>query len=206
MAAVMVLSPYWAEKVLADREALPPDSRREEVWDGVTYIMPEADNPHDKIAGFFYRVFWAVFGGDEANAIHFRINVSDRDKGWDKNYRNPDMCLYLAGTAAKDMGNHWVGGPDFALEVVSPNDYSREKLDFYAAVRTREAMIIDRDPWQLELFRLSRGAMRSRGTVRPDDGKTVKSAVAPFEFALVAGEPRPKVKIIHTETGQEWVG
>ena len=52
MAAVMILNPTLAEEYLAQRETLPDDQRREEVWDGVTYIMPEADNPHDKIASF----------------------------------------------------------------------------------------------------------------------------------------------------------
>jgi hypothetical protein len=59
--AVMILDPGLAEKILADRRVAGGD-RREEVWDGVTFIMPEGDNPHDTIAGFFYAVFWTVFG------------------------------------------------------------------------------------------------------------------------------------------------
>src|SRR5215208_3179993 len=147
---VLVLDPELADRILADREALPGEYRREEVWDGVTVIMPEGDNPHDRIASFFHGVFFMVFGLSGGHALHFRVNVSDRDEGWMSNFRVPDMCIYMAGTTARDSGSHWVGGPDFLLEVVSPGDRSRDKFDFYAGIGTREVLILDRDPWQME--------------------------------------------------------
>ena len=203
--ALVVLNSELAEQILADREASSGGRRREEVWDGDTFIMPDADNPHDKIASFFHGVFWTVFGLSEKHSLHFRVNVSDRDEDWKSNYRVPDMSLYLAGKRAKDSGSHWVGGPDFALEVVSPGDRSRDKLDFYARVGTREVLIVDRNPWRLELYQLSRGKMRLRG-MAPPGGSALASSVSPFTFQLVRSRLRPKIKIVHTETGQEWVG
>ncbi len=205
MAAVVILNPVLAEQYLADREALPEDRRREEVWDGVTYIMPDPNPEHSEILVTFIWAFRSVFFPEAGHLLQGPTNVSDRARGWKQNYRCPDMCLFLAGNAAVRRQAHWQGGPDFALEIVSPGDRSRDKLDFYAGVGTREVLILDRDPWQIELYQLSRGKMRLRGTVPPGK-RVVTSAVAPLSFQLVRSEPRPKVKVVHTETGQEWVG
>lgn len=205
MAAVMILNPDLAEKLLTQWRN-GSDHRYEEVWDGDTYIMPEADIEHDDIAGFFYRAFFAIFADTGLGHVHFRINVSDRDDDWKENYRVPDMTLYLAGNPARARGTHYVGGPDFALEVSSPGDRSRDKLDFYAGIGTREVLIVDRDPWQLELYQLRRGKLRSKGAVRLTDGNVVSSTVTPITFQLVRGRPRPKVRISHSEAALEWVG
>jgi Uma2 family endonuclease len=201
---VLVLDPDVAAKLLKEREAA--DCTRDEVWDGVTVIMPEADIEHDDIAGLFYRVFWAVFGADPANRVHFRVNVSDRVVDWKKNYRIPDTAIFLAGNRSQRCAAHYVGGPDMALEVVSPDDRSRDKLDFYASIGTREVLIVDRDPWQMELYQLADGRLRLIGTSWPQGGHPLSSSVGPLTFQLIPADTRPKVKIVHTETGQEWVG
>lgn len=43
--------------------------------------------------------------------------------------------MYLAGSKAKDSGTHWVGGPDILVEITSPGEDPRQKLDFYAKVK-----------------------------------------------------------------------
>jgi hypothetical protein len=114
------------------------------------------------------------------------------------------MALFSAHGPARDRGTYWHGGPIVALEVVSPDDRSREKLDFYAKIGTREVLIIDRDPIQIELFQLRRGELVSAGIIKPGDGKSLASGVVPFKYQLIRSRPRPKFKIIHAETGQEW--
>jgi len=202
---VLVQNRDLASRLLKERAALG-DHTYDEVWDGVTVIMPEADIEHDDIAGFFYRAFWAVFGNDPTNRIHFRVNLSDRLEGWTSNFRIPDTMVFLSGNSAPQSGTHYYGGPDIALEVVSPDDRSRDKLDFYAKVGTREVIVLDRDPWQLELYQLRSGKMRISGTAKPGDGVILASSVGPLKFELLHAEPRPKVKITHSPTGQEWVG
>lgn len=203
--SVLVLNRDWAAKVRAERGA-EAESRWDEVWNGVTVIMPEADNEHDNISTFFIFVFKFVFLNVPECRVHGRVNVSDRVVGWTKNYRVPDVSVFSEGNMAKDCRTHFCGGPDLALEIVSPDDRSRDKLDFYATVGTREVLVLDRDPWQLELFQLRRGKMKSAGIAKPGDAKSIASGVLPFEFQLIRSRPRPKVKIAHTETGQEWVG
>ncbi|HEX3147819.1 MAG TPA: Uma2 family endonuclease [Gemmataceae bacterium] len=202
---LVVLNPELAEQILADREAIPDRQRREEVWDGVTFIMPDADTEHSDLGIFFAWVFRTVFNPEIGDRVQGPTNVTDRNRNWTKNYRCPDMCLFLSGNPAQDRRTHWFGGPDFALEIVSPDDRSRDKLEFYAASGTREVLILDRDPWRLELYQLGRGKMRLRGMATPGVN-VLTSNVTPFTFQLVRGRPRTKIKIVHTETGQEWVG
>lgn len=202
---VLVQNREIAERFLKEREALG-NQTRDEVWDGVTVIMPEADVELDDIAGFFYRAFWAAFGETTAHRIQFRVNVSDRVRGWKQNYRVPDTSIFMAGNPARLCGTHYAGGPDFALEVVNPEDRIRDKLDFYAKVGAGEVLIVDRDPWQMELYRRSDDEMRLVGRIKPGDQRMLLSKVVPFAFQLVRSRPRPKVKITQTQTGQGWMG
>jgi Uma2 family endonuclease len=130
--------------------------------------------------------------------------VSDRAAGWTHNYRIPDVAVFLRGTSARSLGTHWLGGPDFVVEVVSPEDNSRAKLGFYAKVGTRELLVIDRDPWGLELYRLADGVLASVGVVGPEPPGRPASAVLPLGFGLIAGEERPGVEVVH-EDGRRWV-
>jgi Uma2 family endonuclease len=179
-------------------------SERDEVWDGVNVIMPLPNIEHQRIVAFFLKVFERVFGTDQTVTLLPGVNVSDRDEGWEQNFREPDMVMFRPGGATRECETHLCGGPDFLLEVVSPNDQCRDKLPFYASIGTREVLILDRDPWQLELHQLRRGKLRPAGTARPGDGQALASNVVPLTFALVRGRPRPKVRITQTETGQDW--
>ena len=83
------------------------------------------------------------------------MNVSDRVKGWDKNFRIPDLSVMLHGGKSVDHDTFWLGGPDFVVEVCSPDEDPHEKIEFYRAVGVREMLVIDRDPWKIELFRMN---------------------------------------------------
>jgi Uma2 family endonuclease len=202
MAAVL-LDRNLAESILAERRARG-NRTREEVWNGITHIMPNPNNEHQDIAVFFSTVFNLLFGLGKPNRVESSPNLSDRVDEWEKNYRNPDMAYFAADTEAEDHDSFWCGGPDFLLEVISPDDMSREKLPFYASIGTKEVIIVDRDPWQLEFYRLGRSTLRLVGTVRPGDGKRLTSSVVPLTFELVRGRPRPKIRVRHTKSDQEW--
>src|SRR5262245_13331509 len=200
----VVLDPGLVEKILEQRRA-HGNRTRDEVWDGVPYIMPEADNEHQDLAYLFGMYFGiAVLLNGKGGRINNTTNISDRIEGWKENYRNPDLAYCAPTTEAEDHVTFWCGGPDFLLEIVSPDDMCREKLPFYAAIGTREVLILDRNPWQLELYQLRRNRLRLAGTARPGDGQALASQVVPLTFALVRGRPRPKVRITHGESGQEW--
>jgi len=90
----------------------------------------------------------------------------------------------------------WLGGPDFAVEIVSPDDASRDKLDFYARVGVRELLVIDRDASALELYRLQGRRMISVGrSIAGDTTTTLQSEVIPLSFRLIEGGARPLIEV-----------
>jgi Uma2 family endonuclease len=112
------------------------------------------------------------------------------------------VAVYLKGNPAKPYDAFWLGGPDFAVEIVSPGDRTRKKLPFYASVGTRELLAIERKPWKLELFRLRRGKLVSVGESNVKDGTVLASEVIPFTFRLMRGGERPRIEVTHTADGR----
>lgn len=178
--------------------------RYDEVWDGVYVMSPLANDEHQWLVGKFFRVFDEAIGDAGLGEVRPGVNVSDRVKGWRKNYRCPDVAVKLNGGLARIFKNHWVGGPDFVVEIVSTRDRTREKLDFYAAIGTREVLVIDREPWSLELYALSEGRLTSAGTFRVGSPIALASEVLPLTFRLIEAEPTPKIEVAHPETGRKW--
>jgi Uma2 family endonuclease len=202
--ALMVLDPIVERQLKAEREASGAD-RYDEVWEGVYMMAPLADNEHQDLqlslgAIFQFVIVWAGLGRAQAGA-----NVSDRDKGWEHNYRIPDVVVVFPGSAARDCGTHWCGGPDFAIEILSPGDRSRQKLDFYARIGVRELLLVGREPWELELFRLASGRLEPVGRSDESTPDTLASNVVPVSFRLVPGMPRPKIEVIHEDGVQRWI-
>ena len=96
------------------------------------------------------------------------------------------------------------GGPDLLVEIVSPGDRSREKLAFYSQIGVRELLVIDRDPWMLELYRLEDGQLKLAGTSTADSRAELQSSVLPLNFRLVPGDARPTIEIAEQAGTQHW--
>ena len=201
--ALMVLDPTIERRIKAEREESGLD-RYDEVWEGVYVMAPLANTEHQDIQFELASVFKSAIGRDRPARIHAGANVSDREENWLHNYRIPDVVVVYPGGAARDCDTHWCGGPDLCVEIASPGDRSRDKLDFYAGIGVRELLLIDRDPWAVELYRLSNGRLESVGRSEPDVGVIVTSTVVPVSFRLVAGTPRPKIEVTHHDGRQHW--
>jgi Uma2 family endonuclease len=200
---LMVLSPNVVEQIIRQRQESGA-CRWDEVWDGEYLVMPEPDDLHQKIVTFLSVIFGIVLDMGRLGDVLAGTNVTDRDDDWRQNYREPDVAVFLRGASARDGGTHWVGGPDFAVEVVSPRDWTRKKREFYAKVGTRELLYVDRDPWALELYRLEGGELVLVGTSTPEVPEPIASAVLPLSFRLVAGEGRPRIEVVHNDGVQRW--
>jgi Uma2 family endonuclease len=172
----------------------------DEVWDGMLVLYAPPDNEHQELRGALSFAIQAA----RIETVIPGVNVSDRDEDWLANFRCPDVVVSLSTNPAKDRGTHWVGGPDLAVEIVSPGEDPRQKLDFYAKVRTREVLIIDRDPWAVELYRLRRGKMALVGKSDATKPTVLASAALPLTFQMQPGKPRPTILIAHTDGKQTW--
>jgi Uma2 family endonuclease len=193
------------EQLLAERRARGLD-RWDEVWDGV-YVMPPLPNDqHQEIQGALVTAFQIAIKWPGLGEVRPGVNVSDRKVDWRENFRCPDVTVFLNGTRAQNCGAFWFGGPDFAVEIVSPDDSSRDKLDFYAKVGVRELLVIDRLPWQLELYRLDPANNRlvDVGRSVPPAADALRSEVVPLSFRLLPGGARPTIDIAHHDGNQRW--
>ncbi len=202
--SILVIDPALSERLLAERRESGGD-RYDEVWDGVYIMSPLANDEHQELASRLNYAFHAALGFDSPHKVYAGINVSDREEDWQHNYRAPDNAVILAGNnRAKDCGTHWRGGPDFLDEIRSEGDRSRAKLRFYAQLGVREVLIIDRYPWSLELYRLTKGRLKLLGKTTPDDGAVLSSKVLPLRFRLITGPARPIIEVSHTDGVQKW--
>lgn len=200
---VLITDPVWERRVRAELDN-SPTNRREEVWEGVLVVPPMPNNEHQVVATDLAFAFGFVVNRSAGDRVFAGANVSDREADWTFNYREPDVLVYLAGNPAKDAGTHWVGGPDLAVEVVSPGEDPRQKFDFYAKVGTREVLTVDRDPWVLRLYTLRGGRMILVGESDVANSAVLVSGVLPLTFQLQPGPQRPVVLVANPVTKQTW--
>lgn len=127
--ATLIRDPLVEKKVLSERRAKGLD-RWDEVWEGIYVMAPYSNNEHQVIQAKLVTILQTVVGWDGADEVCAGVNVSDREVDWRENFRCPDVALFQRGTRAQNRGAFWLGGPDFAIEIISPDDSSRDKLDF----------------------------------------------------------------------------
>ena len=190
---MLVLDEQIQASIVAERQAT--DDRWDEVWEGVYVVPPLPNDEHQEIGHLLGFAFQDSLGRDSLAKIRPGVNVSDRDEGWKQNYRCPDVVVFLPGTSAVNRDSHWVGGPDFAVEIVSQGDKSRDKLDFYAKVNVRELLIVDRFPWSLELYRLGDGVLGLVGNSTTEKTDHLDSEVLGLSFRSMKGGDRPRIEV-----------
>jgi len=201
---MIIHDPVLEARIIRDRQERRID-RHDEVWEGVYVMSPLANNEHQQIVSSFDRCFGAVIVDPALGIVQPGANVSELAEGWGKNYRCPDVVVYLNTTSAIDHNTHWQGGPDFGVEIVSLYDKSREKFDFYAKVNTQELLLVDRYPWSLELYRLNAaGSFDLVGRSTLDQPDILESRVMPLAFHLADGAKRPTIVIRHLNSDQTW--
>ena len=176
------------EEVIRHRKEQGHDLH-DEVWDGEDVIMDVPANPHQKLVrrlGDGLAAFVDEEGGDE---VYAGVNVTDqRDRAaWKSNYRIPDVAVFLAGNPVEDRHSHYLGGPDLAVEVISRGDRTREKFGFYAAVGTRELLVVEEDYERWELYRLAGGELRLAGVITPGDGP-LRTESVPLSWTLAQSD------------------
>lgn len=194
--ALVSLEPSELKRLVRRRRVTGAD-RFDEVWDGVYVMAPLADNEHQSLG-----LDLAIAFKDALDSItHVKVfagcNVSDQPKRWRRNYRCPDVAVFLAGNPAEDRKTHWYGGPDLAVEVTGRFDRSREKFTFYKSVGVRELLLVERHPWSLELYRADTAgwALVGRSNLQGSTGP-IDSAVLNLTFQLTQGAVRPQIEIV----------
>ena len=194
---------FVEERLKAERAASGAD-RYDEVWENVYMMAPMPNHEHQLLVGRFTRVLDEVVTDAELGEVVPGVNVSDRVSGWGTNYRVPDVAVFLKTTRAVNHDQFWFGGPDFVVEIVSPQDQTREKLEFYGAIGTRELLVVDRDPWQLEMYRHDGHSLPLVSTGRVHDENWIESRVLELKMRLQIGSDRPRIDVSHAASARTW--
>ena len=131
---------------LEERQRLGLD-RRDEVWDGVLHMVPPPVSRHEDLVT-------SLLIGLSAICRPRGLVVSMGGLfGSDKNYRCPDV---LVGRPAQ-RSERGFEGAELVIEVLSPNDESRDKFPFFAKLGVREVWLIEPKSRELELYELRDG-------------------------------------------------
>jgi Uma2 family endonuclease len=199
----LITDPALERRMIARRRHLGID-RFDEVWDGVYIMAPAADNEHSRVSTNLGAAFVESIERPGLGLCFTGPNISDRKVGWAKNFRCPDVAVFLNGNTAENCGDFWFGGPDFAVEIVSPRDRTRKKIPFYEKVGTRELLIVDRRPWKLTLHRLTSGKLVETGYSTFDDPRPLASQVISLTFRLAGDVSRPAIAIEQHDGSRQW--
>lgn len=199
---ILIEDPAIERDILDHRAAIGAD-RYDEVWEGVTIVSPGPNYLHQRLVQNLSETFRAAVDRGGLGNTCISLNVSDRRDGWEHNFRIPDAMVVLNDSRAVILEAFCLGGPDFVVEILSPQDRARLKFDFYAGIGVREILLIDRKPWAVELHRLDGEAYRLVGRLDEGDGGVVASEVLPLSFGLVPGDDRPTIEAVHTD-GRRW--
>lgn len=180
------------------------DGKFDETWNGVVIMAPLPNDEHQELQLALSVPLFELIQLAKLGKVRPGVNVTDRHDDWRINYRSPDVVVYLKGNPSINNGSHWVGGPDFLIEIISPNEDPLAKLEFYAGIGTREVLTVERDPWALELFQFVDGELVSSGRVTVDDGASLTSETVNLGFSLESGTERPCVRMAQPNGGRMW--
>lgn len=166
---------------LARRKRLGLD-RWDEMWDGVLHMSPAPSYEHQRIVDELLLFLGPVVKKKMRGILRCGINVFRADD----DYRIPDLTFVAAGREsliAEDGIRR--GGPDAVIEIRSPGDETYEKFPFFAALGTREVVVIDRDTKKPEVYRLAGPQYLA---IAADREGWVTSETLRARFRLLAGE------------------
>jgi Uma2 family endonuclease len=198
MPAARILEPALVREMIRQRQKLGID-RYDEVWEGVYVVPPLTNNPHQQLVSDLTAILHLAIKQEGRGSVQPGANVSDRREGWEHSFRCPDVVVVLAGRKAVDCETHWMGGPDFLIEVQSPSDDTEEKIPYYALLGVSELLIIHRDTRQLRLYRLEDMDLVLMGQTGPKKRGPLVSKVVPLKFSRSTGRLGPRTVVQRTD-------
>jgi Uma2 family endonuclease len=197
-------NPPLEEELIAKRQAWGADGH-DEVWEGVYFMSPLANNEHQRIVFRFAYVLESAIGDRQIGNVYPGANLAANSEHWEEDYRVPDVLVFLKGTAAEDHDTFWTGAADFIIEVTSPRDRTYEKIPFYSRIGVRELLIFNRQKWALELLRHNGSELQEAGSSALAQPNVLASKMLPLTFRLIPGDARPQVEVLHNASGERWV-
>ncbi|MDB4956278.1 MAG: hypothetical protein JWO36_3847 [Myxococcales bacterium] len=181
MRAVMIPDHEW----LAERARLGLDNQ-DEVWDGVLHMPPQPGSDHQRRESdleFILKPRAAATGLDVFHQISIFGATSTDAK---QNYRIPDITVVDPQFVSKRGVETRA---EIVIEILSPNDESRDKLPFFAACGIPEVWLFEPSTRAIEVYVL-RGEVYF--AIMADRAGVVRAPRLDLELTVVEG-PRLRV-------------
>jgi len=201
---VLITDPLLEERFIEERKICGSD-RWDEVWEGVYIVTPLPNNEHQEIVSGLIYLFTEIVVHGGLGKVFPGVNLSDVDGDWEHDFRGPDVAVFLKTGKAIDCGTHWRGAADFLVEIVSPGDRTREKIPFYDRIGVVELLVIDRQPWALELYQRRDGRLQLTAQSILGKSDILTSSSLPLTFQLVPGEIRPHITVAQFSDNRSWM-
>jgi Uma2 family endonuclease len=128
----VILGEHPEVQAMIDRRRALGQDGSDEVWDGVYYVVPHAHVHHSLMQARLIRVL-----GDLVSVRGFEVSA-EFNLGKQNNYRVPDLGVHR-GTPDE----LYVPSAALVVEILSPNDKTFEKFDFYARHDVEEILVVD---------------------------------------------------------------
>lgn len=138
------------EEFLEERRRLGHD-KRDELWEGVLHMVPPGSSIHGSIADELVAALRPV---SQRRGLLVRSGQTGLfDPAVDKSYRVPDVTI----GRSEHLADRGFESAELVIEVLSPNDESREKFPFFARVGVREVWLIEPKTRAFEVYTLRGG-------------------------------------------------
>ncbi len=174
---------------LAERARLGLD-RFDEVWEGVVHMPPAPGREHQSLGSELLIVLGPILKTRDIR-IQYQTEVHRPGSGG-SDYRIPDLVAFRddqPGMALIPRGIE--GGPLAVIEILSPDDETYEKFDFYAALGVAEIIVLQPVTREVEVYRLAGPRYLA---VSPDDRGRVAAMSIDARFSTLPGEP-PRLRV-----------
>lgn len=159
--------------------------KADEVWDGVLHVPPPPGGTHQEVGSELFLVLGPIA---KSRGLAPRYDSTGLYRTA-TDYRVPDQ-QYVHPEQLSDRGTE---GAELVVEIRSDDDDTYDKVDWYAAVRVREMVIVHPQERRVELLRATGDRLLP---VTADAGGVVRSDVLGVGFLTVDG---PALRIT-------WVG
>lgn len=133
--------------MLEERRRLGHD-RFDEVWEGVLHMVPPPPTVHKRVESNLQDVLKRIVAPRGFEVFH-DPGLYDPAVPGQASYRVPDLAV----VASEHLTMRGIEGlAELVVEIISPNDESRDKLPFYARVGVREVWLLDPARKSIEVF------------------------------------------------------
>jgi Uma2 family endonuclease len=158
-----VAGPQQGQWTYEDYAAIPEDGYRYEVVNGVLYMSPSPNVPHQGSVGRFY--YYLLVHVEFAGLGRVFLSPLDVELGY-KNVVQPDVFVVLKQHRDRIRRTRIVGAPDLVIEIASPSTArhdQRTKLESYVNAGVPEYWVIDPDAQTVKVLVLKKGVYHSLG-------------------------------------------